>query len=148
MEIIKHKSTFPSLFDDDMGNLFQGFLRPISHSNLTQYGNHLPAVDIEESEAEFFVMAELPGFNKEDIDVSFQSGRLTINAQHNEESESKPKEGSLIKERRFGKFLRTFNFGEYISESDTTAKYENGVLELTIPKTKKPEAKANKVNIN
>ncbi len=148
MEIIKHKSVFPSLFDDDMGNLFQGFLRPVTHSNLSQYDNHIPAVDIDESETEVFVMAELPGFNKEDINVSFQAGLLTIKAEHNEESESKPKEGSIIKERRFGRFLRTFNFGEHISEADTVAKYENGVLELTIPKTEKVETKTNKVNIN
>lgn len=148
MGIIKHNSVFPSLFDDDMGNLFQGFLRPISHSNLGHYGNHLPVVDIDENETEFYLMAELPGFKKEDIKVTFQGGQLTINAQHDEESESKPKEGSIIKERRFGKFYRTFNFGENISENDTVAKYENGVLELTIPKIEKAESKTNKVDIN
>lgn len=151
MEIIKHKSIFPSLFDDDMGNLFQGFLRPVSHSNLSPYGSHLPAVDIDESETEFFLLAELPGFNKEDINVTFQAGLLTIKAEHDEETESKPKEGSIIKERRFGQFCRTFNFGDHVIESDTVAKYENGVLELTIPKVEridKGEGKPRKVIIN
>jgi len=147
MKLTKHKSMFPSLFDDDMGNLFQGFFRPVFQSSLSADNTHMPAVDIDETETEYFVMAELPGFNKEDIEVSFQDGNLTIKAEHNEEVENKKKEGSIIKERRYGRFFRSFNFGNHISENDTLAKYENGVLELTIPKSEKTVDTANKISI-
>jgi HSP20 family protein len=148
MNIIKHKSAFPSVFGDDMDNLFQGFFRPVSHLGLSTKNSHLPAVDIDESETNYFLMAELPGFNKEDINISFDNGLLTIKAEHNEETEKKQKEGNIIKERRFGSFFRSFNFGNNIAEGDISAQYKNGVLELTIPKSSEVEDKAKKIEIN
>ena len=93
MNIVKHKSSFPSIFSDDFDNLFQGFFRPINYPSAFGKGEHLPAVDIEEKEDCYLLMADLPGFNKDEISVSFHDGQLSIRAEHTEESEKKQKEG-------------------------------------------------------
>lgn len=148
MNIIKHKSKFPSVFNDDIDSLFQGFFRPVAQLDPLTKGNHMPAVDIDESENSFFLMAELPGFNKDEINLAFHDGMLEIKAEHNEASEKKEKSGNVIKERRFGRFFRSFNFGLNISDQDISAKYENGVLELTMPKIPQVEHTAKKIEIN
>lgn len=148
MNIVKHKSVFPSVFDDDIDSLFQGFFRPVMHSDVFKKDNHMPAVDIDETENSYLLMAELPGFNKDDIEVSFNDGQLIIKAEHNEEAKNKDDGGNIIKERRFGRFFRSFNFDHNIAEQDIGAKYENGVLEMTIPKMTKTEKEIKKIEIN
>jgi len=147
MNIVKHKSSFPSIFSDDFDNLFQGFFRPINYPSAFGKGEHLPAVDIEEKEDCYLLMADLPGFNKDEISVSFHDGQLSIRAEHTEESEKKQKEGNVLKERRYGSFYRSFNFGSNVAEQDVSAQFENGVLELRIPKVEPAELAAKKIEI-
>ncbi len=146
MNIIKRKSEFPSVFDE-VDDLFQGFFRPVAQANLTNSSNHYPAVDIDETDSNYLLIAELPGFDKEDIKVSFHDGKLVIKAEHKEQSESK-KEGSVIKERRFGQFYRSFNFGSNVKESEIVANYEKGLLELTIPKSNESKAQERQIEVN
>ncbi len=149
MNIIKHKPAFPSLLGNDIDDMFQGFFRPVIHSGLSKKDNLMPAVDIDETEEGYVLMAEIPGFSKEEINVSLHEGQLVIKAEHKEESEKKQSGGSVLKERRYGSFYRSFNFGKTIKEEAITAKYENGVLEMELPKiaqAKKEEAK--KITVN
>lgn len=146
MNIIKRKSEFPSVFDE-VDDLFQGFFRPVAQTNLTDNSTHYPAVDIGETDSDYLLIAELPGFDKEDIKVSFHDGKLMLKAEHKEESETKKEEGSVIKERRFGQFFRGFNFGNNIKEGEITAKYEKGLLELTIPKSTESKAQEKHIEI-
>ena len=149
MNIIKHQTGVPSLFKDDFDNMFQGFFSPMKTSSLWKEKNLFPAVDVEEKEQSYLLMADLPGFNKDEIDVSFHNGCLTIEAQHQEQSESKKDDGYMLKERRFGSFFRRLNFGNNIAENDISAKYENGVLELTMPKlNQEPKEPKRKIAVN
>ncbi len=147
MNIEKRKSTFPSLLGDEFDNLFQGFFRPVAGSDFLTKATKLPAVDVEETKDNFVLMADMPGFDKEDIHVSFHDGQLTIKAEHKEESEKQEKGEQVLKERRYGSYYRTLHFGNNIAEHDISASYKNGVLELTLPKLGPAAPTARKIEI-
>ena len=88
--------------------------------------------DIRDEGDKFVLEAELPGFKKEDIKLDLKDGILTISAQHTEENEEK-KNSYIRRERRYGSFSRSFDVSG-IQEDHITAAYNNGVLELTLPK--------------
>ena len=88
--------------------------------------------DIRDEGDKFVLEAELPGFKKEDIKLDLKDGVLTISAQHSEESEEK-KNSYIRRERRYGSFSRSFDVSG-IQEDHITAAYNNGVLELSLPK--------------
>ncbi|KDM90395.1 Hsp20/alpha crystallin family protein [Photobacterium galatheae] len=129
------KGGFPSLLDHDFDSLFQGFFRPVLGDDFTKQASQLPAVDIHESKDNYELTAELPGFSKEEIQVSFHQGKLTITAEHQEETEKKEEGEAVLKERRYGSYARTFQFGANVSEHDIEATYQDGVLHLILPKT-------------
>ena len=82
----------------------------------------------------FLLEAELPGFQKEDISLELKEGILTIKAEHKENQDQKDDKGNYIRrERRYGSFSRTFDVSG-IDENAITAVYNNGILELTLPK--------------
>lgn len=103
--------------------------------------------DILDTGDSFLLQAELPGFKKEDIQIGLDGDRLTVRAVRSEEKEEKPENGEagaqyIRRERRYGAFARSFD----VSGIDTQkigAKYENGLLELTLPKKGKevPESR-------
>ena len=118
--------------DENMFDLFDNFEKKF-------FGNttaNLPAfrTDIRVQGDKFLLEAELPGFNKEDISLELKEGILTIKAEHKENHDQKDEQGSYIRrERRYGSFSRTFDVTG-IDESAITAAYNNGILELTLPK--------------
>jgi len=147
MSLIKHdpyKTT--SLFskNSDFDNLIQGFFHPIA--NTEYFGKKVPAVNIDESDDRYQVSAEMPGFDKEDIEVKFQDGVLAIKAQHKEEIK-REQQGNVLNERHYESFYRSFNFGNNVAENDMTAKYDKGILNLTIPKMQLAESKSILVDI-
>ena len=80
----------------------------------------------------YVLQAELPGFRKEDINLELKDGVLTIEAKREEQSEEE-KEGYLRRERRTGTFSRRFNVSG-IQEDAVSARFQDGILELTLPK--------------
>ena len=91
--------------------------------------------DVIEGENEYRLEAELPGFAKEDIKVDMKDGIMTIHAAHSENNDEKDENGKYIRrERRSTSYQRSFNVGTELKPEDISAKYENGVLTLTIPK--------------
>ena len=118
--------------NDNTFDVFDNFARDFfNHSNTT-----LPAfrTDIRDAGDRFVLEAELPGFEKEDITLDLKDGILTITAQHSADSAQKDDRGSYIRrERRYGSFSRSFDVTG-IDEGGITAAYQNGVLELTLPK--------------
>lgn len=118
--------------EDNFFDVFDNFERKF-------FGNssaNLPAfrTDIKDADDKFVLEAELPGFDKEDISLDVKDGILTISAQHKEEKEDKDEKGQYIRrERRYGSFARTFDVSG-INESGITAAYNNGILEVTLPK--------------
>ena len=90
--------------------------------------------DIIDQGDKYILQAELPGFQKEDISLELKEGILTIKAEHKENQDQKDDKGNYIRrERRYGSFSRTFDVSG-IDENAITAVYNNGILELTLPK--------------
>lgn len=93
--------------------------------------------DIKETDTSYTVEAELPGFDKKDIDVSLENGVLTIKAEVKKETEDKEKkDGYIRKERYSGSYVRSYTFDD-IDEEKVNAKYENGILKVELPKVEK-----------
>lgn len=118
--------------NDNFFDLFDGFERRF-------FGNSLPAInafrtDIKDAGDKYVLEAELPGFQKEDINLDVKDSILTISARHNEESEEKDEGGRYLRrERRYGSFTRSFDVSG-IDAENITAAYSSGVLELSLPK--------------
>ena len=103
------------------------------------------STDIKDEGDHYLLQAELPGFQKEDIDLDVKDGVLTISAQHQENNDHNS--GNYVcKERRYGSFTRSFNL-ENIQEEGITASYHNGVLELKMPKRKESLPQSRKISI-
>jgi len=111
-------------------------------------GRRTPAfsTDIRDEGAHYLLQAELPGFSKEDIDLDVKDGILTISATH-EQSEEQKKDNYICRERRYGSFQRSFNL-EGIQEDQICASYQNGVLELTLPKRQEVLPQSRKIAIS
>ena len=124
-------------------DLFDEFERSVFGEN----GRRTPAfsTDIRDEGAHYLLQAELPGFSKEDIDLDVKDGILTISATH-EQSEEQKKDNYICRERRYGSFQRSFNL-ESIQEDQICASYQNGVLELTLPKRQEVLPQSRKIAI-
>lgn len=91
-------------------------------------------IDVADTEEEFVVTADLPGFDKEEIDVTVSDNVLSIEAMH--ESQSQEKEENYIRQERSRRSMsRSVRLPEPIDESDVSASYKNGVLTVTLPKS-------------
>lgn len=99
-------------------------------------GKNIMRTDIKETDNEYTLIMDLPGFAKEDVQVSLDNGYLTISAQKGMSKEDKEKKaGKYIRRERYaGACQRTFYVGENVRKEDIGAKFRHGVLKLTIPK--------------
>ncbi len=103
------------------------------------------AVDIREDADHIYVDAELPGFKKEEVDITLENQTLTISAERR--SEVKPKEGqqTLLQERRYSRFLRSFTLPPTVNESKVDARLQDGVLTITL--NKREESKPHRISV-
>jgi HSP20 family protein len=127
-------------FDAVLGRLFNG-----NQGN----GNRLApyAVDVREDADHFYVEAELPGFKKDDVDITLENQQLTISAERKEDRrEEGPKGELLLNERRYNRFLRSFTLPPTVDEQTVNAKLENGVLTVTL--NKREESKPRKITVS
>lgn len=97
-------------------------------------------LDVAESEKLFTVKAELPGVEKKDIKVSVNGNQVSISCEVNQNKEEKQGETVIRSERYSGKLYRSFTLGAALDEKAATAKYENGVLSLVLPKKGQPDS--------
>ena len=122
-----------SPLDDAFDQLFRGFLvRPVNLE--AQDTAEKFRVDIAESDKAYTVHADLPGVKKDDIQVSIDGDQVAISAETKTEKTVNNGERVLRTERHIGKFYRAFALGSVIDEDTASAKYADGVLELTLPK--------------
>ncbi|MFP3357383.1 Hsp20/alpha crystallin family protein [Planococcus citreus] len=125
----KREDFFPKLFQSDLDSDF--FDRFFKESNY-------PQVDVKEANGQYEVVVDVPGFSKDDIQVDFKDGYLSISGKKEESSETSEDEGHYIrKERSFGSFKRSFYVGD-VDEQAIKGNFKDGVLQLTVPK---PEEK-------
>jgi HSP20 family protein len=125
---------------DPLDDFFRGFfVRPVEMGSVPE----APAVrvDVKEQEKAFVVHAEMPGIKKEDIHVNIDGPTVSISAERKQEKEVKEGERVLRTERYFGKVSRSFQLGQDIDDANATAKFTDGVLELTLPKKAATQAK-------
>lgn len=127
-------------FDDAIDDLFRGFLvRPVSYEGPA--GAAQFRVDVSENDQAYILRAEIPGVKKEDINVTIDGDTVAVGAEVKHEKEVKNGDRVLRSERYYGKVYRAFTLGQAVEESGAGARYENGVLELTLPKKAAVQAK-------
>ena len=123
----------PSIFGD---NLFDNFMDDMFPANGRKTFKTMPSImrtDIKETDDQYVLSVELPGFNKEDVKLSLEDGYLNISASTQNEDEEK--DGKFLRRERYtGAMTRSFYVGEDITEEDVKAKFGNGVLTLALPK--------------
>ena len=120
----------------EMNRLFEQMFGGLTRrAESTQQGEQAtewaPAIDVLQRDEDLVIRAELPGAKPEDVDVTVQNGMLTISGKREEEREEE-REGYLVRERRYGSFRRSLQLPEDVDESKINARFENGVLEVTI----------------
>ena len=122
-----------TLFDDIFKDVAPGFyVRPL-------HGDNLPApsqikVDVKEDETSYTIHAEVPGVPKEDIQISVDGAVVSLRAEVRQHDQKKDGEKVLRSERYYGSVARSFKLHQDVDASRAKARYDNGVLVLTLPK--------------
>lgn len=129
------ENLFDDFFDDD-------FMRSMWNRRNPLYGKHaknLMKTDVRETDTTYEVDIDLPGFKKDEIDVDLKDGYLTISAAKGLDKDEKDKKGKYIRQERYaGALRRSFYVGD-IEPKDVSAKYEDGILKISLPKEAKKQ---------
>ena len=138
-----------NMFDDFFSDPF-GMMVPQTQDAL--YGKHaknLMKTDIRETEDSYELDVDLPGFKKDEVSIDLKDGYLTISAAKGLDKDEEDKKGKYIRQERYaGACSRSFYVGKGVEPEEIGAKFENGILEISVPKeTKKPEVKSTSVSI-
>ena len=134
-----------NLFDDFFSDPF-GMMVPQGRDPL--YGKHaknLMKTDVRETEGTYELDVDLPGFTKDEVNVELKNGYLTIQAAKGLDKDQTDKKGKYIRQERCaGACSRTFYVGDGVEPEDVTAKFENGILQLTVPKKEAKQVEGRK----
>lgn len=129
------------IFDDTIRTLY-----PTDCEELEK-GTWAPAVDIYETNDSFVVSADLPGLNKDEIQIDLKDNTLTLKGEKKFE-EKVSKDNYIRVERSYGSFVRSFTLPQNVDPEKIKAKYKEGVLEVTIPKKEETKPKQIKVELS
>ncbi len=116
------------MVDDMFGNLMR---RPGGQQGAQQLAEWAPAIDVVTKDSDLVIRAELPGVKQEDVDITLENNVLTISGERKAEQEEE-RGGYHVRERRYGSFSRSLALPEGLDESKIHARYDNGVLEVTV----------------
>ena len=135
----------PSIFGEDLFDDFMdGFAFPADWSYAKNTANVMKT-DIKENENGYELDIDLPGYKKENVKAELKDGYLTISASNDSSTEEKDEKGKYIRKERYtGSVSRSFYVGKYVTEEDIHAKFENGILKLSVPKVDAPKVEQNK----
>lgn len=126
------RNPFEEVFEDPFD------MMPVFSHHDPLYGKHAKALmktDVREKDNAYELDIDLPGFKKDEIQAQIENGYLTISAQKNVDQEQTDNDGCYIRRERYsGACSRSFYVGESVTEKDITAKFEDGILKLTVPK--------------
>ena len=132
------ENLFDDFFDDSFGMM---------NARNPLYGKHarnLMKTDIRETDTNYELAIDLPGFKKDEVTLELKDGVLTIQAVKGLDKDETDKKGKYIRQERYaGACSRTFYVGEEVEPEDVTAKFENGILQLSIPKAAKKQLPKN-----
>jgi HSP20 family protein len=151
MTIVKWKKPYndgvtnsPAVFNSP----FSGLLDFFGDDFLTrEYASFVPAVNISEEEGKYNLELSAPGFEKEDFKIELTKGMLTISGEHKTETETKEKTFSR-KEFNYGSFQRKFSLPDGINEDAVDARYENGILKISLAKWEDPKKAAREIKVS
>ena len=130
---------FDRLFDDG----FQRFFAPSAQGNSAARS---PALDVSESERAYTVKLDMPGVAKEDVKVSIDGRRVSIEAQLRKDEEKKEGDRVVYRERSLSSYARSFSVASEVDQAESSARLENGVLTLTLSKRGTPASTRIAVN--
>ena len=129
----------PSIFGENLFDDWMDFSFPeIPDVDKTLYGKHaknMMKTDVKETEKGYEVAVDLPGFKKDEIQMELKDGVLTVSAAKGLDKDEEDKKGHYIRQERYsGAMSRTFYVDEDVKQEDIKAKFENGILSLSVPK--------------
>ena len=131
-----------NLFNDDWMDF--GFPE-VDKALYGKHASHEMKTDVKETDSGYEVDIDLPGFKKDEINVQLDNGYLSISAAKGLDNEEKNKEGKYIRKERYaGAMSRSFYVGDALTQEDIKAKYESGILRLSIPKKEAKQVEATK----
>ena len=136
----------PSIFGENLFDDFMdGFAFPTANWNYAKNTANVMKTDIKENDKGYELDVDLPGYKKEDVKAELKDGYLTISASNDNTKEEKDEDGKYIRKERYtGAVSRSFYVGKYVTEEDIHAKFENGILKLSVPKVDAPKVEENK----
>ena len=136
---------YPAFFDDDFFDDFDRAFAPQKNPLYGRQAKNMMKTDIRETDDAYLLDLELPGFRKDEINVRLENGYLTISAEKAVEADAGKTAGKVLRKERYeGSLERSFYVGESVRPEEISASYENGVLQLSVPKRtarKDPEKK-------
>ena len=109
-------------------------------------GQHMPSMEMHEADGKVMISAELPGVDEKDVDISVKEDMLTISGEKKSEREFKEGEGYRT-ERSYGRFSRSVSLPFTIDPDSVEARFDRGVLKLTIPKPPEAQQQVKKIQI-
>ena len=133
---------FDDMFDfDDFDKEFNRMMRPL-------YGKHaqnMMKTDVRETDNSYELDIDLPGFKKDEIKVELDNGYLSISAAKGLDKDEEKKDGKDIRRERYaGAMNRTFYVGDNLTQQDIQAKFEDGILKISVPKKDVQQIEQNK----
>ena len=141
------------LFGENLFDEFWGLpAHELANIDKRLYGknaSHMMKTDVHETETDYEMEMDLPGFKKDQISVKLEDGYMTISAAKGHDNEKKDRHGKIIRQERYsGAMQRSFYVGDAVKKEDVKAKFEDGVLKLCIPKKELlPPPENNTINI-
>lgn len=143
MSLIKTNNAgwLPSVFDDMFKTDWLG-----ETTNVNTIGTSIPAVNIQETDEDFLVEVAAPGKAKEDFNIELDNDVLTISAEEKQEKETSEKSGKFTRrEFSYSTFKRAFSLPDSVDSGKISASYNNGVLEIAIPKREEAKVQAKRM---
>ena len=148
----------PDLYFDSIHQELNNFLRDtlLTHSfanplNIKKNSIWRPAIEVKQNKENYIVKVQLPGINKDDIEIETDNDFMTITAEIQEEKEEKQEDEKNARfhtsEFRYGKYQRTISFDQPVKGELAEAKYKNGVLKIIVPKQNTENSKPKKIEI-
>ena len=132
---------FDDKWEKRMNKEFFGRKNPLYGKN----EKNLMKTDVKETEDSFEIDIDLPGFKKENVTARLENGYLTIQASKGLDKDKEDKEGKYIRRERYaGSCSRSFYIGEGVTQDEIRARFEDGILRLTVPKKDKKQVEENK----
>jgi HSP20 family protein len=155
MNIVRYQRNphpeLPSAFNrlsnlrEEMDRLFDASFGPFFGSSTT-FSGWSPALDVYEDKDQFTVVAELPGFKKDEVEISLHQGALTISGERKQESHGKDE--GLRSERYFGRFQRTVTLPAEVNAEGVRASLQDGILKIELPKAEEAKPKQIEVSVS